>query len=322
VTEDERLTAMKTAVSGKNRVFDAFLSHASQDSAIASELEESLRAPRLQPWIDHSDLAFGGLLRDELQSAIQQSRVLVLLWSEAASKSRWVMAEMFTAFHLDRFIIPYVLDETPLPQFLATSAYLSLKRDRTDIGVKLAHAIGAAPQAANKPAPMLNSRTSLVESLVNGIGAAQIAVVQAMTEDFEKAEEANKSVESALNSLREMSPLDLMVLNLSGYQCKNNYMFSHWDAIQAGRAPKDPLLLESERYFFEALCVDPRDPSALNGLGSILMFERELDAAEFFQRRAIEIVKKSGGSYEAAQHDLDLILYFKGKQTSTLGKQH
>lgn len=47
----------------------------------------------------------------------------------------------------------------------------------------------------------------------------------------------------------------------------------------AGRAPKDPLLNQGERHFFDALCVDPSDPSALNGLGSILMFERELDAA-------------------------------------------
>jgi hypothetical protein len=91
-------------------------------------------------------------------------------------------------------------------------------------------------------------------------------------------------------------------------------MFKYWGAIQAGRAPKDPLLVRSERYFFEALCVDPEDPSALNGLGSILMFERELDAAEFFQSRAIAIVKRSGGNYAAAEHDLDLILYFKQKQ--------
>jgi len=295
-------------------VYDAFVSHASQDAATADQISKALQSKKLKLWVDASDLAFGGLLREELQSAIQQSRVLILLWSEAASKSRWVMAEMFTAFHRNRFIIPYVLDATPLPQFLANSAYLSLRRDQADIGVKLARTLGSAPDSANTPAPLLNSRTSLVESLVNGVGAAQIAVVQAMTQDFEKAAEANKSVESALNNLKEMAPLDLMVLNLSGYQCKNNYMFQHWDAIQAGRAPKDPQLQQAERYFFDALCVDPRDPSALNGLGSILMFERELDAAEFFQRRAIEIVKESGGNYEAAQHDLDLILYFKRKQ--------
>ena len=295
-------------------VYAAFFSHASQDAAIVDQVARALRDNQLAIWVDASDIAFGGLLRQELQIAIQKSHTLVLFCSENALKSRWVMAEMFTAFHLNRFIIPYVLDATPLPQFLANSAYLSLKRDHVDIGTKLSRAISSAPDSANKSAPMLNSRTSLVESLVNGIGTAQIAVVQAITEDFQKAAEANTQVESALNSAKEMAPLDPMILNLSGYQCKNNYMFKYWDAIQAGRAPKDQLLLDGERYFFETLCADPLDPSALNGLGSILMFERELDAAEFFQRRAIEIVKKSGGNYEAAQHDLDLILYFKQKQ--------
>ena len=47
---------------------------------------------------------------------------------------------------------------------------------------------------------------------------------------------------------------------------------------------------------------------ALDGLGSILMFERELDAAEFFQRRAMEIVNRGGGKYEAAEIDLQQIL--------------
>lgn len=93
-------------------------------------------------------------------------------------------------------------------------------------------------------------------------------------------------------------------------------MFRHWAAIQAGRAPKDPVLQTGERCFFEALCVDPSDPSALNGLGTILMFERELDAAEFFQRRAIDLVKRTGGEYAAAQHDLDLILYYKRQNTA------
>ena len=73
-------------------VFDAFLSHASQDAKFA-ELHRSLQTNELNPWIDGSDLAFGALLRDELQDAIRNSRVLVLLWSKGASQSRWVMAQ-------------------------------------------------------------------------------------------------------------------------------------------------------------------------------------------------------------------------------------
>jgi Flp pilus assembly protein TadD len=105
-----------------------------------------------------------------------------------------------------------------------------------------------------------------------------------------------------------------MVLNLSGYQCKNSYILKYRRAIDAGQPPRDSLLERGERYFFQALCVNPWDASALNGLGSILMYESEFDAAEFFQRRAIDLIKRDGGSYGAAEHDLRLIFYFKGQQ--------
>ena len=102
-----------------------------------------------------------------------------------------------------------------------------------------------------------------------------------------------------------------MILNLAGYHRKNAYMLKHWDAIQAGRPPKDPLLRRAEQFFFEALFVTPTDYSALNGLGSILILERELEAAEFFVRRAIALAKKKKIAYSDAEHDLAMIAYYK-----------
>ena len=106
-------------------------------------------------------------------------------------------------------------------------------------------------------------------------------------------------------------PLELMILNLAGYHRKNAYMLKHWAAIQAGRPPNNRLLARAERFFFEALFVDPKEYSALNGLGSILIFERDLDAAEFFIRRAIALAEQNEVSYTAAQHDLAMIHAFK-----------
>ena len=305
------MTARTVKPVGRASVFDAFVSHASQDAKFAARVHRSLKTSGLNPWIDGSDLAFGALLRDELQDAIRGSRVLVLLWSKAASQSRWVMAEMFAAFHLDRFIIPCVLDETPLPQFLQNTAYLNRQRDQADIGEKLTRAIRAAPRSANKVTPWMGSRSQIVQSLVDTIGATQISVLLSMTEDFRKAAKANAAVASSLKHAEKLAPYDPMILNLSGYQCKNDYMFAHWDEMQAGRAPSDPLLDQGERKFFEALCVNPSDVSAVNGLGSILILERELDATEFFVRRAIDLAKAEGGDYMAAEHDLKLILAYK-----------
>ena len=68
--------------------------------------------------------------------------------------------------------------------------------------------------------------------------------------------------------------------------------------------------------------MDPNDDSAINGIGSILFYERELEAAAFFQRKELEFAKQRGGSYEAAEHDLQLTLRFlqspKAKSVATV----
>jgi hypothetical protein len=305
---------METETSPSDSHFDAFISHSSQNSPFAAQLAQALQANGLKVWIDFADLRFGALLRNELQSAIRTSSVLVLLWSKSASLSRWVMAEMFTAFHLDRFIIPCVLDKTSLPQFLHNAAYLDRRRDKTEIGEKLCRAIRAAPTCANEVPPLISGRSPVLTALEGAVATAQRLALGTLEirRDFEKAAECNAIVEHMLQGLKERAPLELEVLNLDGYQHKNNYIFKHWAAIHAGRSPRDPLLTRGERCFFEALCVNPLDLSAINGLGSILVYERELDAAEFFIRRAIELTKRTGGDYKEAQHDLDLVLYYKG----------
>ena len=98
-----------------------------------------------------------------------------------------------------------------------------------------------------------------------------------------------------------------MILNLAGYNEKNRYMLKHWDAIQAGTPPKNRLLEKSEQYFFKALFANPNDYSALNGLGSVLVFSRDLAAAKFFIRRAIAVAKRAGVDYLEAKMDLALI---------------
>jgi Flp pilus assembly protein TadD len=105
-----------------------------------------------------------------------------------------------------------------------------------------------------------------------------------------------------------------MIVNLAGYNLKNAYMLRHWDAIQAGRAPDDPLLAQAEQRFFETLSIDPADPSALNGLGSILMFRRDLKAAEFFVLAAIAQAHSEQMDYPAAEQDLALIRRFKERR--------
>jgi hypothetical protein len=49
------------------------------------------------------------------------------------------------------------------------------------------------------------------------------------------------------------------------------------------------------------------DPSALNGLGSVFIMRRDLDAAEFYIRQSVSRARDEGFDYPEAAHDLRLI---------------
>jgi hypothetical protein len=88
-------------------------------------------------------------------------------------------------------------------------------------------------------------------------------------------------------------------------------MLKHWNAIQAGSAPPDALLRQAENAFIRTLSVDPTDMSALNGLGNIFFFGRDLDAAAFFHDQALSRAQKKGKCYPAAKHDRAMVQRFQ-----------
>lgn len=294
------------------RDMDAFISHSSHDSAVAERIEGFLEKAGLKVWLDRSEIRLGVLLRKELQAAIKRSRSLVLLWSKAASKSRWVKAELLTAFHLNRFILACARDRTPLPYFLQNTLYLQIGPITGRWAKDLCRAVREAPAAANEIPISMRGQSPDLQQAIHRIAVGQLEVTDALeTHDLQAATKKQRALDRITASAQQKWRLDPMVLNLVGYHLKNAYMLRHWEAIQAGLPPKDPLLARAEDYFFKALFGNPNDYEALNGLGSILMFERDYEAAEFFIRRAIALAKKDGVDYTPAKSDLAMILSHK-----------
>jgi tetratricopeptide (TPR) repeat protein len=294
---------------------DAFISHSSADNAVAVRLEKDLEAEGLEIWVDSSETRAGALLGPQLHEKIRDSRILILLWSRPAAASRWVNMEWLTAFHENRLIVPYVLDDTPLPQCLRNVLYLDVGRDWPDSIGCLARTIRDAPDAANQMAPVVKGGGDPeLQQAIQEIVKGQRAVLGHLgNRDPEAAKNEQKSLDRLMDVAREKWPLDTMLVNLDGYHLKNAYQTKHRHAIQAGRGPKDPLLDQAEKRFFEVLYIDPNDHAALNGLGNTHLFLRDLDTAEFFTRRAIALAKREGADYRAYEHDLGLIMHFKGE---------
>ncbi len=287
---------------------DAFISHASQDVELAERVERVLEANSLTVWLDRSEIRLGALLRNELQTAIKNSRVVILLWSSAAARSRWIAAEVLTAFHLGRFVVPCLRGKAPLPYFLQSAVYLNL-RSRTDVWEELLRrAVRESPDTANEVLPVWTNRDPVLQQAIGRIAAAQYDVVNQLGVDLQSARKKQHLATALIVEAEKTWPLEPMILNLAGYHYKNAYMVRHWPAIQAGRPPNDALLERADRYFFNALFVNPNDYSALNGLGSTLLLERELDAAEFFVGRAVTLAERDGVDYGAAKQDLEMIV--------------
>jgi hypothetical protein len=268
----------------------------------------------LKVWLDRSEIRAGRLLRKELQAALRDSRVVILLWSKAAAKSRWVAAELLTAFHLHRFIIACACDKTPLPYFLQNTIYLNLEPRKTGWVEYLQRAIQEAPAAANEVPTKIGAQTPELREAIGKLFKEQAAVISRLKmNDLVGAKQCQVIADREMKAAEKKWRLEAMILNLAGYHRKNAYMLKHWAAIQAGRPPQDRLLDRGERFFYESLFGDPYDFSALNGLGSILFYERDLDAAEFFIRRALALAERAGVDYDAAKRDLQSVLTHKAR---------
>jgi hypothetical protein len=287
---------------------DAFISHSSADATLASRIEKRLEREGLTAWLDRSEIRIGALLRDELYTSIEQSRAIVLLWSKRAAASRWVAAELLTAFHLGRFVIACALDDTRLPQFLESTIWLDFRTKVPRQLESLCRAVREAPGRTTVPLPVPNVRSPELQQMIDRVAAEQSHELDLLERwDVDGARQVHSAVDGLVRPLEKRWRFDIQVQKLGAYHRKNAYMVKHWEAINGGRTPKDPLLLRAERSFFATLFLNPLDYEALNGLASILVLERELSAAAFFNERAIRLARRDGVEYAEAKHDREVI---------------
>ena len=96
-----------------------FVSHAWADKDLVTRLEQELQNAGAEVWVDHSGIRSGDNLPKRINDALEWCNILVLVWSDAASHSRWVELEWTNAISLDKKLIPCILDSVPLPSILS-----------------------------------------------------------------------------------------------------------------------------------------------------------------------------------------------------------
>ena len=209
-------------------------------------------------------------------------------------------------------IIPCLLDDTPLALFLLNYVFVDFRPSFDDGLARVLEGLkGTRKDATPPPAPFQPS------DFVAEIYGRQDAILAALTtNNAAQAKKLQDELTPIVDKALRAHPDDYYLVALAGYDRKNQYMIRHWDEIQAGESPKDPLLDQSMDVFLKALSIRPDDPSALNGIGSVFILRRDLDAAEFYIRRALARAKEEQLNYGAAEHDLALVRRLKKARTA------
>src|ERR1035441_1276529 len=98
--------------------YDVFISYSREDLARVQPLVDELRRRGYRAFVDVESIVVGDKWKERLERSIRASRVLVLCWSEHARESEYVHFEYSRAEGLHKAVLPWLLDQTPLPKMM------------------------------------------------------------------------------------------------------------------------------------------------------------------------------------------------------------
>jgi len=92
---------------------DIFVSYAREDAHAVEAISRALRAKGFSVFSDRGGLVSGTAILEQIQHEIQTARLVLLVLSKHASKSRWVQQELITALEVDRDrpVVPILIDD-------------------------------------------------------------------------------------------------------------------------------------------------------------------------------------------------------------------
>jgi hypothetical protein len=105
-----------------------FISHSTANDSFVNRLSDELQIRGIQTWVDHRDMPAGSRWVAELEAALMQSDVMLLVLSAASTSSSYVESEWHTFFNMGRKIIPLMLDDCDVPLFLRTFHQVDFRR--------------------------------------------------------------------------------------------------------------------------------------------------------------------------------------------------
>jgi hypothetical protein len=111
-----------------------FLSHSSSDKQFVRRLVADLKALNLNVWIDEQELRVGDSIVQGISAALTATDYLLIVLSEASTKSKWVQAELNAALMAQlsnggTVVLPVRIDDSIAPPLLRDRLYADFRHD-------------------------------------------------------------------------------------------------------------------------------------------------------------------------------------------------
>lgn len=93
---------------------DVFISYSTKDIESAEKVRQILEQNRIACWMAPEDIPSGSNYAKEIPQAIRACRIFLLILSDNAQKSNWVVKELDNAVNCGKIIMPLMLEDCPL----------------------------------------------------------------------------------------------------------------------------------------------------------------------------------------------------------------
>lgn len=110
-----------------------FISHASEDKTFVERLAHDLIVRGVQVWYAEWEIKVGESIVQKVNEGIDSSGSLLVVLSEASTRSAWVSRELSAALMLELerknvFVLPVRLDDAPVPTLLKDKLYADFRK--------------------------------------------------------------------------------------------------------------------------------------------------------------------------------------------------
>lgn len=164
--------------------YDVFISHSSEDKAIAEKIAQHLISKHLEVWYDDWQVLVGHDIVDKVYDGIRNSRFLLVLLSEKSARSKWVQQEINAARVREiesgaTIVLPAVIEpnaKSEIPESLRTKRYADISANFESAMREIEYAVsvtGLTPVAVTPPSPRTTSgyETALRETVLADLNA-------------------------------------------------------------------------------------------------------------------------------------------------------